>query len=170
MITPAPLAGPQLYKVGEWVTFAWNYTSIKAYPSAVDILATCSANAATYTLAVNQTVNKGGQTVLWDTGAYQKTASVPLLTEKYTLLIYDSNEPAGVSATARPGYLAVFNQLKFDMYTPQPYVKWDDYTCANCKKSFGLSRQESLTLQMLGVAFGTTVASTLYFAYSFGVI
>lgn len=120
MITPAALSGAQYYKIGDWVTFGWNYTSLSVTPSAIDILASCSANQATYTLALNQTVEPTGR-VLWDTGAYQKTATVPLLTQTYTLIIYDAAEPAGVSATPRAGYLGAFNQYTFGMYSPQPY-------------------------------------------------
>jgi hypothetical protein len=168
MITPAPLAGPIYYKIGEWVTFAWNYTSLSVTPSAIDILATCTANQATYTLAVNQTVEETGR-VLWDTKAYsEKEGAVPLLTEKYTLLVYDSNSE--VTAAPRAGYLGVFNQFTFGMYTPQPYVKWKDYTCANCNPNAALSPFESLTLRMLMITCGTTFASLLYFAFSFGVL
>lgn len=119
MVTPAAIAGPQYYKIGDWVTFGWNYTSLSVTPTAIDILATCTKNQATYTLAVNQTVNGTGQ-VLWDTGAYQSTATIPLLTETYTLIIYDAD--SSVSATPQAGYLSVFNQYTFGMYTPQPYV------------------------------------------------
>lgn len=121
MITPAPIAGAQFYKIGEWVTFAWNYTSLSVTPSAIDILATCTANQATYTLAVNQTVDKTGM-ILWDTNKTQETGSVPLLTEQYTLMIYDSDQ--SVSATPQAGYLGVYSQFTFGMYTPQPYVNW----------------------------------------------
>jgi hypothetical protein len=119
------MAGPQFYKIGEWVTFAWNYTSLKAPPSAVDVLASCSANQATYTLAVNQSVEATGM-VLWDTKSYQENAhkegKTPLLTEKYTLIVYDAE--SSISAAPRAGYLGTSNQFTFAMYEPRPYVKW----------------------------------------------
>jgi hypothetical protein len=167
MVTPGALAGAQYYKIGDWVTFAWNYTSLSVTPSAVDILATCTANQATYTLAVNQSVQETGM-VLWDTGAYQETATVPLLTETYTLIIYDAE--SSVSATAAAGYLAPYNQFTFGMYTPQPYVKWADFKCANCNPNGALSAFDSLTFRALLITSGTTVGSLLYFAYSFGVL
>lgn len=166
MITPAALAGAQYYKIGEWVTFAWNYTSLSVTPSAIDILATCTANQATYTLAVNQTVEETGR-ILWDTGAYQSSATVPLLTETYTLLVYDAE--SSVSAQAAAGYLAPYNQFTFGMYTPQPYVDFGDFKCANCNPNGALSAFESLTLRALLITSGTTIGSLLYFAYSFGV-
>lgn len=123
MVTPSAIAGPQYYKVGDWVTFAWNYTSLSMTPSHVDILATCTQNQATYTIAVNQSVKETGQ-VLWNTSEYATPAEGKpvLLVATYTLLIYDSE--SSVSATAKPGYLAPYNQFTFGMYTPQPYVKW----------------------------------------------
>jgi hypothetical protein len=123
MITPAAIAGAQYYKVGDWVTLAWNYTSLSIYPSNIDIMATCTANQATYTLAVNQTVEKTGGAIYWDTGAYQSSATVPLLTETYTLMIYDSQ--SDTTDAPRPGYLGLANSFTFGMYTPQPYVPWD---------------------------------------------
>jgi hypothetical protein len=73
MITPAAISGPQYYRIGEFITFGWNYTSLSVTPSAIDILASCTANNALYTLAMNQTVEKSGS-VTWDTSAYQSSA------------------------------------------------------------------------------------------------
>ncbi|ORY14271.1 hypothetical protein BCR34DRAFT_560562 [Clohesyomyces aquaticus] len=165
MVTPSLLAGPQYYKIGDWVTFAWNYTSLSVTPTAVDVLASCTANQATYTLAVNMSVEATGK-VLWDTGAYQSSATVPLLTETYTLMIYDAE--SSISATAKPGYLAVFNQFTFGMYSPQPYTPWADYKCATC--SAALSSFELLTLKTLLFTGCTTIGSLLYFSHSFGLL
>jgi len=121
MITPPAIAGLQLYKVGDYITFAWNYTSLVVTPSAVDIVASCSANNQAYTIATNQSVGATGA-VTWDTRP-SATVTAPFLTEKYTLMIYDAAK--GVSATAQAGYLGTFNQLVFGMYTPQPYVPLD---------------------------------------------
>jgi hypothetical protein len=119
MVTPAVLAGQQFYKVGDWVTFAWNYTSLSVTPSYIDVMASCTANQATYTIAVNMSASN--TQVLWDT-KNTPTGQPPFLTEQYKLLIYDSD--SSVSAVPQAGYLAVFNQLTFGMYTPQPYVGW----------------------------------------------
>jgi hypothetical protein len=132
MVTPAPISGAQYYKVGDFVTFAWNYTSLEVTPSAVDILATCTANQATYTLAVNQTVQETGM-VIWDTGEFQKTATIPLLTETYTLIIYDAE--SSVSATAKAGYLAPYKQFQFGMYTPKAYTPFSGMLSAIFKRS-----------------------------------
>jgi hypothetical protein len=117
MITPAVLAGDQFYKVGENITFAWNYTSLSVTPSAIDILASCTANQATYTIAVNQSAKQ--TEVVWDTKNVPE-GQPPFLTDKYQLIIYDAQ--SSVSAAPQAGYLAVFNQLTFGMYTPRPYT------------------------------------------------
>lgn len=119
MITPAADATSSYYKIGNWVTFAWNYTSLSVTPSAVDVLASCSANDHYYTIALNETVGPTNE-VLWDTGAYQSSATVPLLTETYTLVIYDA--ASEISATASPGYLATYDTYAFAMYSPQAYT------------------------------------------------
>lgn len=120
MVTPNVFAGDQFYKVGNYITFAWNYTSLSVTPSAIDVLASCSANQATYTIAVN--VSAQETKVIWDT-KNTPDGQAPFLTEKYTLLIYDAE--SSVTAAPRPGYLAAFNQFTFGMYTPQPYVEWE---------------------------------------------
>lgn len=119
MITPAAIAGEQFYKVGDWVTFAWNYTSLSVTPSYIDVMASCTANQATYTIAVNMSASN--TQILWDT-KNTPTGQAPFLTEQYKLLIYDSD--SNPSAAPQAGYLAAFNQLTFGMYTPQPYVGW----------------------------------------------
>jgi hypothetical protein len=123
MITPGVFDGQQFYKIGDVVHLAWNYTSLSMTPSAVDILATCTANQATYTIAVNQSVKATGE-VKWDTKTYNDDhPNAPqLLTEMYTLMIYDSN--TSVTQAPKPGYLAPYKQFTFGMYSPQPYVNW----------------------------------------------
>jgi hypothetical protein len=163
LVTPNALAGSQFYKVGDFVTFAWNFTSLSQTPSAIDILATCTANQATYTIAVNQSASE--TQVVWDT-KNTPDGQKPFLTEKYTLLIYDAE--SSVSAAPRAGYLAVFNSFQFGMYTPKPYVPFDEYTCSNCNSNGALSQFEKMTLKALLLTTGTTVGSLVYFTYTFG--
>lgn len=121
MITPNVISGAQYYKIGDWVHFAWNYTSLQATPTAINIVATCSQNQATYTLASNQSVGTTGE-IYWDTGAYQQSASVPLLTNQYTLIVWDADQ--AITAAPRAGYLGSYAGFTFGMYTPQPYTPW----------------------------------------------
>ncbi|KAF2016132.1 hypothetical protein BU24DRAFT_194461 [Aaosphaeria arxii CBS 175.79] len=159
MITPEAIAGPQYYKIGDWVTFAWNYTSLLVTPKAIDIMATCTKNQATYTLAVNQSVEETGR-ILWDTSK-DKDSNNPLLTEMYTLLVYDSE--SDVTAIPSPGHLGSANSFRFGLYQPQKYVPWAEFECANCNGAMG-----TLTLNALFITCATTFGSLLYFAYSFG--
>jgi len=163
MVTPNALAGTQFYKVGDWVTFAWNYTSLSVTPTAIDVLASCTANQATYTIAVNMSAKQ--TEVLWDT---KKTpeGQAPFLTENYKLLIYDSD----LSATAAPraGYLGAFSGFTFGMYLPQEYISLKDgYTCPNCNGALSLT--EKMTLGTMLLTTGTTLGSMLYFTYQFGI-
>ena len=119
MIEPGPLALTTYYKIGDEVTFKWNYTSLSVTPTGINVVASCAVNNQKYTLASNETVKETGA-VTWDTGKYQADATVPLLTETYTLLVYDAEKDPDDIAPA--GYLGAFNQFRFGMYTPQPYT------------------------------------------------
>jgi hypothetical protein len=162
MITPAPISGEQYFKIGDFVTFAWNYTSVLADPSAVNVMATCTANQQLYTIAMNQTFSNGTQAVTWDTGSYQATAvSDPLLTQTYTLIIYDA--ASSISAQAQAGYLAVYDQYTFGMYTPQPYTPLNEFQCATC--SAALSDMER---RALGFMIGMSLITVLSFTWFVG--
>ncbi|KAL2068396.1 hypothetical protein VTL71DRAFT_16494 [Oculimacula yallundae] len=155
------------YKIGDHVTFAWNYTSLSATPTAINILASCSANSQTYTLAMNQTVSNATGALTWDTGAYQATAvQNPLLTQTYTLIIYDAD--TSVSAAAAAGYLATFNSYTFGMYVPQAYTPLADFVCATCSGALGDMERRALGM-MLGMV-GLTVLSFTWFVGGAGVI
>ncbi|KAK3075845.1 hypothetical protein LTR53_000417 [Teratosphaeriaceae sp. CCFEE 6253] len=162
MITPAALAAASYYKVGDYATFAWNYTSLSITPSAVDVLAFCSSNSQTYTLTQNASITGPTQAFTWDTGAFQSSASVPLLVASYTLIIHD----AGKEATAVPqaGYLAAYNQFTFGMYTPQPTTPWADFQCATCSGAMSLAEK-----QTLGFVFGMMGITVLSFTWFAGV-
>jgi len=130
-------------------------------------MATCTANKQLYTIAVNQTVTNATQAVTWDTNAYQQTAqSDPLLTEVYTLIIYDA--ASSISATARAGYLAVFDTYAFGMYTPQAYTPLNEYECATC--SGALSDMERRAMGMMFGMACITVMSFTWFVCGLGVI
>lgn len=162
MITPAVTLGQQYFKIGDYVTFGWNYTSLEATPTAVNIMATCTANKQLYTIQMNQTVANNTGKVVWDTGSYQATAvQNPLLTQTYTLIIFDSE--SSISATAQPGYLAVYSQYTFGMYSPQSYTPLGDFKCVTC--SSGLSDIEQKTL---GIIIGTSLITFLSFTWFVG--
>jgi hypothetical protein len=118
MLTPSALAAASYYKIGTSVTFGWNYTSLIVTPTAVDILVSCAANQATYTLANNQTVKETGS-VVWDT-SLDEGGEMPLLTDTYTLVIHDAAQ--AVTAIGQPGKLGTFSGFTFGMYLPQAYT------------------------------------------------
>jgi hypothetical protein len=160
MVTPSVFDGQQYYKIGDWVHLAWNYTSIRAFPNAVDILATCTANQATYTLAVNQSVAKvtgpdatATGEVFWNTGSYKEDHpnGAELLTEMYTLIIYDSNSSA--TEPAKPGYLAPFKQFTFGMYSKQAYKDYDSKLPADLSQVFTNFNQRGTSAQTAAAPF-----------------
>ncbi|TVY25379.1 hypothetical protein LHYA1_G003706 [Lachnellula hyalina] len=167
LMTPAVSAGSQYYKIGSNVTFGWNYTSLLGTPSAINVMATCTANQQLYTIAANQTVANNTGVVTWDTGAYQATAlSNPLLVQTYTLIIYDAG--SSISATAQPGYMSVYDSYTFGMYTPQPYTDLSGWKCATCSGALGETERRALGL-MVGMAV-LTVCSFGWFVNGLGVI
>jgi hypothetical protein len=141
MLTPSAAAGSQYYKIGDWVTFVWDYTSLSGTPTAVNVMATCTQNSQLYTIAMKNAVPtqaNATQTVLWDTAAYEsgsEGAAAPLVVATYTLIIYDSD--TSISATADPGYMAAYSATYFGMYSPQPYTPLSSYNCATCSAAFG---------------------------------
>ena len=121
MLTPDTTAATTYYKVGDYVTFGWNYTSLSVKPSKIDVYVTCTANSATYTIANNASYQPTGHAV-WNTSA-DATGKAPLLTDQYTLVIHDAAKD--VTARASAGYLDTYEQFVFGMYTPQAYVPKD---------------------------------------------
>ncbi|KAL9598333.1 MAG: hypothetical protein Q9219_004561 [cf. Caloplaca sp. 3 TL-2023] len=118
MITPSALAVTSYYKVSDYVTFAWNYTSLSVKPSKIDVFVSCQSNSATYTLLSNATFEPTAK-VVWDTKP-EASGTAPLLTETYTLVIHDASKD--VTAIPQAGHLGSYNQFYFGMYTPQPYT------------------------------------------------
>lgn len=162
MMTPAVASGEQYFKIGDFVTFGWNYTSLEATPTAVNVMATCTANKQLYTISTNLTLANNTNAVTWDTGSYQATAvQNPLLTETYTLIIYDA--ASSISATPQAGYLAVYDSYTFGMYSPQAYTPLGDYECVTC--SGALSEMER---RALGMVIGMSILTVLSFTWFVG--
>ncbi|KAJ6106944.1 hypothetical protein N7512_010461 [Penicillium capsulatum] len=154
-INPAAGAG-----IGHNVTFAWNYTSLTISPSAVDVVASCSANSATYTLTSNMTVKETGS-VVWDTNA---TQTIPFLTATYTLFVVDSDKSLG--DTAEAGHLGSQIGFNFGMYWPQKATPLNKFLCATCNGAISEAQRQGLKF-----AFGMaaiTIATFTWFSGSFG--
>jgi hypothetical protein len=121
MVDPGVFSPTSYYKVGQYITWAWNYTSIQGTPTAIDLWAYCSAAKATYTLASNMTYEEKGGKFTWDTNQYSASAT-QLLTNQYTLSIADAD--VGPSGSSGAGYLDPLPMMTFGMYTPQAYVNF----------------------------------------------
>lgn len=119
MITPTPqVAAAEYYKIGDQVKFIWSYTSLQIPPKAIDVLVSCTANQATYTIASNATYEPTA-TVVWDTKKDAKGQG-NLITENYILIIHDSAEE--ITAVPQPGELGLFKSFPFGMYIRRPYL------------------------------------------------
>lgn len=167
MITPNVMAGPQYYRIvstpgQEYITFKWNYTSLSATPSAVDVLASCSQNSATYTIAANASITGPTQEITWDVGKYQATATQPLLMATYTLIVLDAQ--AEITAAPRSGYLGTSSGFYFGMYIPQKYEGIKDYVCATCSGAVS-----SMTRHTVGFMVGMAGLTVLSFGWFGGV-
>ncbi|TQN70832.1 hypothetical protein CSHISOI_04609 [Colletotrichum shisoi] len=164
MITPAATAQSiNLYKIGDFVTWGWNYTNLQATPTAIDVLVSCSSMAQTWTLTQNMSFAQPAS-FTWDSSVQKTDASAPLRNDEYTLIIYDAE--SSVSATAAAGYLGVSNSFKFGMYLPQEYNPLNEWNCAVCK-----SAAPSLNSKAIGMAVGmsmVTVASFTWFVAGLG--
>jgi hypothetical protein len=73
MVTPNIYDAYPIYKIGDTVTFEWNYTDVIASPSAINVVAYCSQAAQDFTITGNASVDM--TRVYWDTGKYQSTAT-----------------------------------------------------------------------------------------------
>lgn len=165
MVTPNALSGEQFFKVGDYVTLAWNYTSLSVTPTAVDVLVSCVTNNQLYTIATNQSITGHTQAVTWDTGEYQATASIQLLVATYTLVIYDSSKD--ITAIPSAGYLGTFDQYFFGMYTPQPYTPLSDFVCVTCGGALTIHERQALGVLLLTSVI--TIFSFTWFAGGAGV-
>lgn len=163
MITPSAVATTSYYKVSDYVTLAWNYTSLSIKPSKINAYISCASNSATYTLLNNATFEPTAK-VVWDTKP-EASGTAPLLTETYTLVVYDASKDE--TAIPQAGYLAAYKQYYFGMYTPQPYTGLaEGWRCATC--SGAMTSMELHTLKfMLGMCM-ITILSFTWFAGGFG--
>lgn len=112
----------------------------------------------------NQSIEATGA-VTWDTGNYQASATVPLLTETYTLMIMDADQD--ISASPRAGYLGISDQYTFGMYVPQAYTPLNEFKCATCNAALSSHERQFLSL-VLGMS-AITILSFTWFAGGFGV-
>jgi hypothetical protein len=116
-----------------------------------------------YTIMANESFSPQAN-VTWDTGDFQ-TATVPLLTESYTLMVYDTDQ--GVSAFPAAGHLGSSSQYTFGMYLPKNYTPLSEFTCATCNGAMSRTNRQALGF-LIGMVT-VTVLSFTWFASGFGV-
>ncbi|KAJ5675671.1 hypothetical protein N7462_008568 [Penicillium macrosclerotiorum] len=164
MITPAATS-TTYFKIGYNATFVWNYTSLSVTPSAVDVVASCSLNSQTYTLTQNMSVDPTG-TMIWDTGAFQSSQTVELLTATYTLFVYDADK--SLDDTASAGYLSGSVGYSFGMYRRESYTPLNEFKCATCSGAISDIQRQGLKFAV-GMAIITIVSFT-WFASGAGLL
>lgn len=157
MQTPNVFAGSALYKIGDFVTWGWNYTNILGTPTAVDVLISCSTASETWTLTSNMTFKTSAEYV-WDSSVQATDVAQPLPVAMYTLIIKDSD--AAISTVPDAGYLGTFSSFTFGLYTPQPYVDFPQWHCDACNAA--LSKFDH---QVLGFAVTMGLVTVLSFTW-----
>ncbi|KAJ3472098.1 hypothetical protein NLG97_g11289 [Lecanicillium saksenae] len=160
IIEPANTAlGTALYRISDYVTFSWNYTSLLGTPTAVDVLASCSAAHATWTLTANMSFATSVNYV-WDTSVQANDAKKPLLTEQYSLIIKDSD--ISFDDRPEPGYLGTNPALTFGLYAGKPYQNLSEWKCPGCHSS---AASPAIDGQALKLAATLSVATVLGFTW-----
>ncbi|OAA65055.1 hypothetical protein ISF_04465 [Cordyceps fumosorosea ARSEF 2679] len=167
MIVPANTAlGTALYKISDYVTFSWNYTSLQGTPTAVDVLASCSTARATWTLTGNMTFATSVEYV-WDTKVQANDPNQPLLTEQYSLIIKDSD--ISMTDTPEPGYLGVSTALSFGLYSGKAYQNWSQWTCPGCHASAASPAVHGQSIKFAATMSIATVIGFTWFVTGLGI-
>lgn len=158
MQEPSTVAGSTiLYKIGNEIEWAWNYTSLRGTPTAVDVLVSCATASETWTLSSNMSFATSVN-FTWDTTKQRDDTEQPLLTELYTLIVKDSD--AEMSDSPEAGYLGVYSGFTFGLYAPQPYTPMADWKCIACNAA-----APSLNSQAVSLAFFMSVITFLSFTW-----
>lgn len=166
ILVPDTTSGSYFYKISDYVTFAWNYTSLSITPTAVNVYVTCTSNSEMYTITKNMSTDANAtQAVTWDTNNYPEETDSPLLTAIYTMYIFDAD--SSISAEASAGHLSAASYV-FGMYTKSPYTPYSEWTCGSC--SAALSPDEKRYLKFMLAMVGVTVVSFTWFVGGTGVI
>lgn len=163
MITPGIIAAAStLYKVGDYVTFSWNYTNLLAEPTGVDVIVSCSApgQALTWTLTANMTFETEAS-YIWDTTDDQDQDYIP---EMYTVII--KNSDSEITDVAGPGVLAAHTGATFGVYTGAPYVDYDEWECVGCNAAPPSTDRQALGFALIMSVI--TVGTFTWFTLGFG--
>ncbi|ODA80506.1 hypothetical protein RJ55_03464 [Drechmeria coniospora] len=146
MLSPAIMTQPTpLYKISDYVTWSWNYTSLLGTPTAVDILVSCT-QAGVVTIASNMSFATSVNYV-WDTRLQAGSAENPLRTDMYTLIIKASD--AEITDRPEPGYLGTWSGFRFGLYSARPYQPFSEWKCPGvCSAASSLPGHEAVRLAL----------------------
>jgi len=121
------------YKIAsnEIVTFGWSFTNILQNPDKLTVSAICD-NGNTYPVGPKDGIISGTATeVAWDLYSWQvNNPGMPLAQGTYTITMWDDR---GKSAVPMPGLMRQYNNLRFELYTPQPYISLEDGELPNLR-------------------------------------
>jgi len=155
---PTSLPGTTpLVKIGDWVTWGWNYTSLLGTPNAIDVLISCAVATETWTLTTNMTFETS-VSYLWDTSIQEDNVEDPLLTELYTLIVKDTD--VDITAPAEAGYLGAYTGYTFGMYQPMKPTPLADWSCTGCSAANSVFDHPAL-----GLAVGMSVLTFASFTW-----
>jgi hypothetical protein len=157
MKTPNPTDGYQIYKIGDTVTFEWNYTDVKVQPDAINVVAYCQDAQQDFTITGN--ASAAMTRVTWDTGEYE-SSTIKLLVATYTLNIFDAAKTKG--AIASPGYLGSFNNYQFGLYTPREYKPLKDFECPTCDPNGASTLDRYMLRMMMGMGLAAVASFTWF--------
>lgn len=167
MIVPANTAlGTALYRISDFVTFSWNYTSLLGTPTAVDVLASCPTATSTWTLTANMTFATSVDYV-WDTKEQANDPNQPLLTAEYSLIVKDSD--ISFDDNPDPGYLGTGSALKFGLYAGKPYQNRTVWKCPGCHASAASPALDGQSLKLAATMSVATVLSFTWFVTGLGI-
>ncbi|TQW00091.1 hypothetical protein V2A60_001213 [Cordyceps javanica] len=158
--------GTALYRISDYVTFSWNYTSLQATPTAIDVLASCSAARATWTLTANMTFATSVEYV-WNTKDQANDAKQPLLTEQYSLIVKDSAKSS--DDPPEPGYLGFSSALSFGLYAGKPYQNLSTWTCPGCHANAASSLIHNQAIKFAVTMSIATVLGFTWFVAGLGI-
>ncbi|QPH16848.1 hypothetical protein C2857_001579 [Epichloe festucae Fl1] len=159
MQTPNTFLQPSgLYKISDYVTWSWNYTSLLGTPTAIDVIVSCSKASETYTLTANMSFATEVNYV-WDTKQQANDPQNPLGNAMYTLIVKDSQ--AQITQAPEAGYLGAYTGYTFGMYTGLPYTRYPDWTCPGSCSAAG----SIFNNQAVGMAVMMSVMTVLSFTW-----
>ncbi|KZV72063.1 hypothetical protein PENSPDRAFT_576755 [Peniophora sp. CONT] len=135
-VTQPPQTSVAFFKIasGAPITFAWSMTNVLSTPTSLTVSAVCE-NGVTFPVGPTNGVIAGTDTsVVWDVYSFEQAhPESPLPQSTYTLEIFDER---GMGAARSPGLLSPNSNLRFALYSPQPYTPLaSGWSCSGCNVS-----------------------------------